>query len=215
MRDHDHIVDLLHLLEIFGGGIRHINRWQIAHALIVLETDEPLGLHIDAHECHALVAIALDDVWLKHALERRAAHLVVGTDFLGIDILIILGNVLHAIIKLMVAQNDDVIAQRVHQGVLDLAAIEREKDRALHGIAGMDGDGVGVLAADVVVDCSTARHAPQPIAGWFNLAVGVVDSDDNQVLGLHRSEGECGDHSGQPKSFEFLHIVKFLVEFSV
>ena len=188
VRDHHHIVDLLHLLEILGRGVGHIDRGQIAHALIVLEADEPLGLHIDAHEGHALVAIALDDVGLEHALERSAAHLVVGAELLGVDVAVVLGNLVHAVVKLVVAQDDHVIAQRVHQGILHLAAIEREEDRALHGIASVDGDGVGVLAADVVVDGTATQHAAQAVAGGLNLAVRVVGGNDDQVLGLHRSK---------------------------
>ena len=183
VRDHDGIVHPLHLLEIAGCGIGCIGGKTIAQILTVHVGNQPRGVDVDAEETDALIAHGLDPVGMEQAVERSGAEVIVGAHLHGIHVAVVCGQLLHAVVKLMVAQDDRVITQRVHQRIFHLAAVEREEQSALDGVTGVDEGRVGVGGTQVVVDGAAPGHTALAVAGRVNLAVCVINCDNQQVLG--------------------------------
>ena len=115
------------------------------------------------------------------------------------------GKLFHAVVKLMVAQDDRVISQRVHQCIFHLAAVEREKQCALHSITRMDEHGVGVGGAQLVIDGPAPCHATLAVTGGVNLAMGVIYSDNHQVLGTQGGNHHERTHAHEQEVANLCH----------
>ena len=120
---HDGIIHTLHLLEVLGSGISHIRSVVVAQLLAVHVGNQAGGIDVDAEERHTLVAHGLDPIGLEQAVERRGAEVIVCADLHRIHVAIVLSQFLHAVVKLMIAHDNRVIAQRIHQRILHLATI--------------------------------------------------------------------------------------------
>ena len=93
-----------------------------------------------------------------------------------------------AVVELVIAHDDHVVAQAVDGSILDCTAIEREIVGALHGIAGMHHKHILVSTTLAIVDGTAAQDAPLAVGSWVDLAVGVVDCKHHKVLGLHERQ---------------------------
>jgi len=101
------------------------------------------------------------------------------------------GEAVEAVVELVVTQDNHVVAQGVDGGILDLTAVEAEEDGALDGVASVDEDGVGVVAANGVVDGATSQDAAAVVLSGQNLAVCIVNGNEGKMLGLRPS---CSHH---------------------
>ena len=185
VRHHDGVIHANHLLEVAGRGISHIGGIDVTQILAVSLGDQAHRVDIDAEESHTLVAHGFDPIGLEQTVERCGAEVIIGADFHGINIAIMCCKFFHAVVKLMITQNDSVIAQSVHQCIFHVSTVDAEIERALNSITGMNQHGVGVLGAQLVIDGTTACHTAQIVAGGINLAVGVIHCDNRQVVCTH------------------------------
>ena len=92
------------------------------------------------------------------------------------------------VVKLMIAEGDEVVAERVEHRHLHFTAIDVEIGSALHNIARIDEDYVGTRGADAVNYDLSAQDAPFTIEIGVDLGVGVigVEYDEGVVGGSDR-----------------------------
>ena len=93
-----------------------------------------------------------------------------------------------AVVELVIAHDDHVVAQTVDGRILYCTAIEREIVGTLHGIAGMHHEHVFVSTALIVVYSTTTQDTPLAVGCRVYLAVCVVDCKHHKVLGLHERQ---------------------------
>ena len=110
VRHHHDIIYAQNLLEVACRSVGNTRRIAVAQTTAVHIGNQTLGVDIDADKRNALVAHGLNPIGLEQTIERGGADVVVGTDFHGIDIVVVGCKFFHAVVKLMVAQNDGVIA---------------------------------------------------------------------------------------------------------
>ena len=189
VRHHHRIVAAQRLLEIARRSIGHVNGANITQPRVIFVGNQALRFNVDAKHTHTLVAHGLDIVRLKNLVQLGSAEVVVGTQFLGLDVLVKMINAVQAIVKLVVAEDNHVVAQRVHEGILHLAAIEREERGALHSVACMHGERVLVVAAHLVEDGTTTQQTALAIASGVNLTVSVVGGYEHKMFGLNTDYG--------------------------
>ncbi len=140
-------------------------------------------IKIDADEAHGLVADLFHHRGHKKAFERRFAEVIVGAEAHGVELFPLLGELLHAFVKLVVAENLYVIAHSVHHLAFHLASEERIVERPLHGIACINEHDVFISAAHTVDQHIAPRHAAEVVAVRVNGRVSVVCVEDHKPVG--------------------------------
>lgn len=86
------------------------------------------------------------------------------------------------VVKFMIAEGDEVVAERVEHRHLHFTAVDVEIGCALHYIAGINEDYVGTRGADAVNYNLSAQDAPFPVEIGVDLGVGVVGVEDDKCV---------------------------------
>ena len=86
------------------------------------------------------------------------------------------------VVKFMIAEGDEVVAERVEHRHLHFTAVDVEIGCALHYIAGINEDYVGTRGADAVDYDFSAQDATFAIEIGVDLGVGVVGVENDKCV---------------------------------
>ena len=86
------------------------------------------------------------------------------------------------VVKFMIAEGDEVVAERVEHRHLHFTAVDVEIGCALHYIAGINEDYVGTRGADAVNYNLSAQDATFAIEIGVDLGVGVVGVENDKCV---------------------------------
>ncbi len=127
---------------------RRLYRIVILHAFEIFRRDQILRTDAHTKKSNAHTAEHAHRIRLHAALERRPAHVVVAGNKIEVRKLHRRRERVHAVVKIMIAERDDVVANQRHRLVLNFAFVEIEIRRALENVAGINQKRVRILLAN-------------------------------------------------------------------
>ena len=210
VRPHHHTVGKPRSFEVFRQLKCHRSGVVILQRTEAFVGNQAFRTDVDANKRHALVAHMLDNVGLKDAFARRAGEVVVRADFVGTHIAVVFGYVADAVVKLMVAHDYDVVAETVERRIFHIAAEHRKKHSALHCVAGMHRQHIGVGSTHAVHNHACAHQSATTVLVGHNGAVSVVRRQDGEVLGLGCDAKGEGSHDCYSELFHCFHCFKLI-----
>ena len=181
----------IHVLAGAGDGIEVAGSRRDAgghQRLEVCQQAEHADLEAAAFEHH---------VGLDHLTQEFVRELVVGADNRELGLAEAFAEGVTAVVELVVAERDGVVAHCIHQFQFHIPFEEVEIGGALGEVAGIEQQHVGVLFAgfaDEGLAAEESAHIGVGLIGkGFYLAVGVVGMEDDQLafLGLERDGTGC------------------------
>ena len=211
MRHSHHEVAMLLILQIFSRGVGCLD--------YILESDgyacrgyETRRINVESDEPYLFPSYFLYNVWVEDTLELCAGEVVVGGETGTLHLPVMAGKLLHAVVKLMVAEDTDVVAHHVHKRIFHIPLEILEKKCALHHVAGVDEYHV-LLGFPHGIDYGlTLQYAPLPVGVRLYIRMGVVGVEYHQRLG-RRTRPPAKEKRGGGRCYEISipHHMKLVV----
>ncbi len=194
-----------------GGGVGGLDGVEILHAVVVARGNHALGAQVDADKSDAVAVKLAYGVAVKLVVERRGREVVVGGDEVGVGLGEHGRQRVDTVVKLMIAQYAQVVAQGVHGALLHLASVEIEKERALHGVAGVDEHHMVGGGAHAVDEHLAAGYAAAAVGVGQQLRVGIVGVQQHEAVGGHlgRRRHDGGHYGRRAYGMSDVHSVVF------
>ena len=179
--DGHHGVAVLDVLEPPCGGVGGLDGVGVFHAVVCAYARQAFGVAVDADEAYAAPVHFFYGVGLEELADgARAAHVVVRGDELGVGHAHPVADAVDAVVKLVVAEDAYVVAERVEHALLHLASEKGEEEAALHCVAGVDEQHMRLGGAHTVNHHLAACHASEVVVvEGVDLRVGVVGVEQN------------------------------------
>ena len=187
------------------GGLRIGGRYYILelHSIVVLFGYKTFGIHVKAQKSHLVAVHFLYHGGHENTARRGIGEIVVCRQPVALHVFPIPGQLVNPVVKLMVAENADVVVHHVEQRILHIPLEILEIERSLHHVACIDENHVFLCFSHRVYNGLARQHTARTGDIGIDVGMGVVGGENNEIFchGGPRREEEAAHHGFQ----SFIH----------